>query len=269
MAEAVEPLERANSLRPNETSLMSTLGLAYFESNNFEKAIDILTKADVLRHDDRIITMFLGVAKARREMLNSFDAIVQKVKLNPDDIEARNILASAYRYEGMLKDAEREYLAVINLTQKDYRGYNQLSVFYGDTGQIEKQLEFERKAAELSQHHVPYLGMGLTLAKLGRLEEAILAMRKSIEIKPTFVEAHLQLGDLLLKTGKRDESLRSYQNAFDLASGAPRPNFRLAWQYIHAGNKEAALRHYGILKGIAPNDVKYLERSLRAHFGKI
>ena len=62
---------------------------------------------------------------------------------------------------------------------------------------------------------------------------------------------------------------REYQAGFSLASADPRPNFKLAWLYIRMGNRDAAFMHYGILKGIAPRELKYLELSLRAHFGKL
>jgi len=267
MAESVAPLERALSLKPEDVQTMTGLALAYFESNEFEKGIKLLLKADSLKPNDLGIQMFLRVARGRQDMLGEFQQILDRVEQNPRDAQARLELASVYRYRHQLKEAEREHLAVIKISPKDFNGYNFLSIFYSDTGQIEKSLEYALKTAELNPHHVLYYGISDKLAKLGKIDDAITAIRKAIEIKPVFLPSHLHLGDLLLKKGKRDEALQAFQSAFALGTADPRPNFRLAWFYVKMGNKEGAVRHYEILKSIAPNEVKYLAKSMRAHFG--
>ncbi len=105
--------------------------------------------------------------------------------------------------------------------------------------------------------------------KLGRWDEAIEAAKKAVEIKPSSLDCRLWLGELLLKKGDRNGALGQYQAGFEIASGDPRPNFRLAWLYIRMGNKEGAFRHYEILKGLAPNMLRNLRLSLQAHFGTL
>jgi tetratricopeptide (TPR) repeat protein len=109
--------------------------------------------------------------------------------------------------------------------------------------------------------------IALTSAKLGRLDDAIEAAKKSVELKPAYVESNLVLGELLEKKGLRNEALLTFQTAFGLASDDPRPNFKLAWLYIRMGNKDGAWRNFDILKGIVPNEVENLERCIIAHFG--
>lgn len=268
MAEAVEPLERANDLRPNDPYIMTKLGLAYFESNSFDKAIDILQRADVLLPNDRVITMFLGVARSRRATLLNFDDVFEKARNDPKDAEARTLLGMAYRYRGMPREAEAEHLNSIRLDPKNAKRYKQLAIFYLDTGQIEKALEYSVKSADIDPNHVYLWSVGSVLRRLGRLDEAIAATKRSIAAKPSFVEARIELGELYEKKGDRTAALQEYQSAFDLASGDERPNFKLAWAYIRMGNKEGAIRHYNILKGMTPDNTKYLAESIKAHFGR-
>lgn len=269
MADAVEPLERAYAMDPDVVEVLMTLGLAYFESNQFDKGIAILTRAERLAPNNQDIKMFLDVARARKDMIGHFDEIAAQVQKNPDDKTWRLELAGAYRFRGMLREAENEHLELIKRSPKDFDPYNQISIFYHDTGQIEKALEYIRKAIELNPHHVLYLTMSNYLASLGRLDEAIVAARRSVEIKDTLYQSRMNLGDLLVKKGNRTEALREFQAAFELASGEADPNFRLAMLYVQMGNKEGAMRHYSILTGIAPNQLKYLERSIRVRFGSI
>lgn len=268
-AEAVAPLERANSLRPNTQYVMNTLGIAYFESNQFDKAVEILTKADRLKPGDKNTTMFLGVAKSRRATLNGFQTVFDRVRQNPKDAEKRVHLAMAYHYRGMDEAAEAEYLNAIRLDPKKVNWYKQLAIFYQETGQLEKALDYSRRSSDLDPNQTYLWSNATILRQLGRLDEAIVELKKSLEVKPAYVNARLDLGDLFDKKGDRAAALREYQTAFDNASGDLRPNFKLAWTYIRMGNKEGAIRHYQILKGITPDKVKYLERSLRAHFGTL
>lgn len=267
MAEAIEPLERANSMMADNPYLLRQLGLANFESNNFDKALDLLMRSDALKPNDPTTAMFLNVTRTRKSMVDRLDEILDGVKKEPTHAGWRNTLGAAYRYKGMYKEAEVEYLESIRLKPDDYFPYNEISIFYHDTGRIDKQLEYLRKAAQIKPHHVLYLGIGVAAAKLGRLDEAIEAFKRSIEIKPAFIESHLELGDALQKKGLRENARQSFQTAFDLASGDPRPNFKLAWLYIRMGNKDGAWRHFDILKGIVPNEVENLELCIIAHFG--
>ncbi len=248
---------------------MTALGLAYFESNQFDKAIEILKRSDQMRPNDEVISMFLSVAMVRKQILADIQHIRQYVKENPKDIKVRGQLAAGYRYQGKLQEAEAEHLAIIKLDPADYKGYTQLAIFYGDTGQIEKSLEYFNKAAELSKHHVSWASVASTLEKLGRLDDAIAMMRRSIEIKSTLTSTRVQFGDLLMKKGDLDGAYDEFQAAFGLEPGLPAPNYRLAWYYIRKGNKEGALRHYQILKSVDPTQTKYLERALQAHFGPL
>ena len=101
------------------------------------------------------------------------------------------------------------------------------------------------------------------------MDDAIVAGRKAIEIKPDYIYGYVQLADLLAKKGNPDEALAGYQKAFDLNSSGLQPNFRLAWFFIRTGNREGAFRHYNILRSLAPSQLNYLERSLRAHFPSV
>ena len=268
MAEAVAPLEKANALKPDDVGTMVSLGLAYFESNQFEKAIPMLTKADGLRPADETIQMFLRVARARLSVRDRLREYIDAAERNPGDKKALIRLADAYRYSGKPDMAEAQYRAAIKIDPRDFNLYNLQGIYFSDTGQKEKALDSYRTAAQLSNNHVIYLALSDAFERLGRLEEAVSAARRSVELKSTLLVSHLALGDLLNKQGKRDETVQAYEAAYALNAGDPRPNFRLAWFYIKTGNKEGAIRHYDILRSLAPNDVGPLGRCIRAHFGR-
>lgn len=267
--ESVEPLERANKAMPDNPDILLALGFQYLDIQKYDEGIEMVERSQKIRPLPSNMTINLSGVKKRNELLSRFDQIVAYLKANPGSIPAHHDLADAYLYKGLVNEAEHEYLEMVRLAPT-YQNYNLLSVFYTDHDQYEKAVDAIRKAIALYQHHILYHTLSYLQQRLGHLDEAINAARKSVEIKPDSLDMHLWLGELLLKKGTRDEALREYQTAFDLASGDPRPNFSLAWLYIRLGNKQGAMRHYEILKGITPPDqLKNLELCIRAHFGPV
>jgi len=53
----------------------------------------------------------------------------------------------------------------------------------------------------------------VALAKLGRVDEAIAQLTKSIQLKPHFAKAHNSLGVILARSGKLDEAIEHLQEA--------------------------------------------------------
>ena len=267
--QAVEPLERANDLLPDTPEIMRGLGLAYIEAGQPEKGVELYERAEQISPLPPAIKIDLSRVKNRAELLSRFDQMLEAVKKNPADLRARSALADAYLFKGMPDEAEQQYLEIIKLAPPDSRNFNGLGIFYSNRGQFEKAVEAYKKAIELNPHHVLYLSLSFALSKLGRSDEALAAVKRSVEIKSTLLESRILLGDLYLKKALREEALREYLAAFNLSSGDARPNVKLAWLYIRMGNKEAAFRHYAILKGILSNRLSDLELSLRAHFGQL
>src|SRR5262245_60908544 len=60
---------------------------------------------------------------------------------------------------------------------------------------------------------------GTAAAQAGRLDEGILALRRALELKPDFPEAHYNLGAAWRDFGDGDAALAAYRRAAELAPG--------------------------------------------------
>jgi len=267
-AEAIDALEWANSARPNIPDIMRALAFAYLDAHRDEDGIALMERANEISPLPPGFKINFVDLKVKQDLLSRFEELQAAVKKNPNDIRSRVGLSSIYRYKDMFPEAEEQFLAILKLIPT-YETNNAVAIFYIDNRQYEKALPLIRKAIELKSNHVFYMTLSSTLAKLGRLDEAITAAENAVDIKPDSLELHLHLGELLLKKGDRSKALNEYQAAFALRSGDPRPNFKLAWLYVRMGNKEGAFRHYSILKGIVPNQLEYLEACLHGRFGEL
>ncbi len=268
-AEAVEPLEFANTNAPDTPDFMRNLAWSYIQVHRYDEGVELFEKATRLSPLPPNMTVDFSTIKNRHELIARLDEYKALAEGNPKDVNVRLRLAEIYQFKDMLAEAERQFLDIVKIIPNDYQSHNKLAIFYSEYGQQEKAIEPMRKAVQLKPHHVLYGSLAAQLRKMGRLDEAIEAGKKAVEMKGDSLEARLFLGESLLQKGRRDEGLREYLVAVQIAPGDVRPNFRLAWLYIKMGNKEGAFRQYGILKNLVPTEVKWLELCLRANFGTV
>jgi tetratricopeptide (TPR) repeat protein len=88
---------------------------------------------------------------------------------------------------------------------------------YEMQGNIEKALEWFRKAVEVNPNHWrAYLGVGDAAARLRRVDEAVAAWRQALALNPDDAETHAELGRLLVAVGQKSEGIREVQTAVRL-----------------------------------------------------
>lgn len=148
---------------------------------------------------------------APRSDLGGIDAAQTAVKWAPGDPFAHEILGDLYRKdfdEGRLDDAVREYQLAVGLSPNDYRYWLQL---------------------------------GRALEASGDSAGGEKAMRRSIELAPSYSYPRWYLGNLLLRNGDQDQALRELIKA-STADPALLPQvFNLTWE-IFDGNAEEVAR---------------------------
>jgi tetratricopeptide (TPR) repeat protein len=82
-----------------------------------------------------------------------------------------------------------------------------------------------------------YHDLGNSLQESGRLDEAVAAYKKAIELNPNFSWSYHSLGDVLLKLEKWEEAVAAYKKAVEL-----NPDF--SWSYHNLGDALLKLRQW-------------------------
>ena len=86
-----------------------------------------------------------------------------------------------------------------------------------EQGKMEEALEAFQKAVELDANDpVPRLNLAYTYDRQGRTEEAIAEYRKAIELSPSNLLAYNNLGVLYDKMGQYDEAIREFKRALEI-----------------------------------------------------
>jgi tetratricopeptide (TPR) repeat protein len=118
-----------------------------------------------------------------------------------------------------------------------------------DTNCLNQALSICDRALRLyPNQEMSNLASGSLLRNLGRFEEAVIHFKRCVNLNPASFEAHLQLGETLLKLGIHskffNESKTHLQLASQLRPNHPRPIFMIAQAYDLYGNKKLAIEFY-------------------------
>ena len=78
------------------------------------------------------------------------------------------------------------------------------------------------KAQKLAKRYTKSLTLwnliGASAAQVGKLDEAVIAFKRAILIKPDYVDAHYNIGNALKEQGKLTEAIKAYRSALSIKS---------------------------------------------------
>jgi len=128
------------------------------------------------------------------------DAIIQQVRV-----------AITEHTLGDARDRINQGLALApdNLTLLDLGGF--VCFFLGDYVATESYCR--RALAIKSDHAYACKGLGLALARQGRVDEGVQSLERSIALAPQWVDSYWDLAVALLEAGRPDEALQAVERA--------------------------------------------------------
>jgi tetratricopeptide (TPR) repeat protein len=100
------------------------------------------------------------------------------------------------------------------------------------------------RAADSSTDPIDYARLGAALQAVNRLPEAIVALRRALEVAPDLVEARAALGTCLRQTGEPQLAHLELERAVTLRPSDGRAWFALGLVYEDLGDTNGAIRAY-------------------------
>tara|TARA_B100000809_G_scaffold254209_1_gene291138 strand:- start:254 stop:721 length:468 start_codon:yes stop_codon:yes gene_type:complete len=108
--------------------------------------------------------------------------------------------------------------------------YYNLGNTYRQQDRLEEAIEAYNKAIEIKpDYHLAYHNLGNTYRRQGKYDQAIEAYNKAIEIKPDYHLAYYNLGNAYDEQDKYEEAIEAYNKAIEIMSND-------AESYINRGN---------------------------------
>jgi protein O-mannosyl-transferase len=138
--------------------------------------------------------------------------------LAPESHDAFYNLGNAFHKIGAMDDAEKAYVVALQLSPKDLNSLIMLGNVYMSREQTDKaEAQFRAAIAAADRSTDPFTlakahyNLGNTLARLGRLPEALSHYQQAVQTAPQYDKAIFGLGWCYEQFGQRDEALKAYQ----------------------------------------------------------
>jgi superkiller protein 3 len=143
----------------------------------------------------------------------------------------------------------------IALNGKDVNHYYNLGVQLYKEKKLDAAIAAYQKAIELDpKFAIAYYGLGASLYYQNKLDEAIAAYQKAIALDPKFANAYNGLGNALGDQKKLDEAIAAYQKAIALDPESDVAYSGLGNALSSQGKLEEAIAAYRRSIAIAPDD---------------
>jgi Flp pilus assembly protein TadD/2-polyprenyl-3-methyl-5-hydroxy-6-metoxy-1,4-benzoquinol methylase len=136
-------------------------------------------------------------------------------KRSPSQIELNTLLE--YYQKGQQELGQNLATTLTQQYPNHPFGWKVLGAFFKQTGKLQDAVIANQKALEISPNDAEaHSNLGVTLQELGRLEEALTSFNKAIAIKPDYAKAHSNLGVTLQELGRLEDAETSYKKAITI-----------------------------------------------------
>ena len=151
-------------------------------------------------------------------------------------------------------DAENIYRELIESGSKSHIMYSNLGVLLKMSGDSKNAIIYLKKAVQL-QPNFPeaYNNLGAALKQQGDLSAAIAAYKTALKLKPNFPGAYNNLGTALKQQGDLSAAIASYNTALKLKPNFPDAHNNLGNALKKQGNLAAAIASYNTALKLNPN----------------
>jgi tetratricopeptide (TPR) repeat protein len=204
--------------RANDPQYQYNVGLVYMQNGNLDAAIKYFNKSLSLKPNFDLALNALGLAYfmngSFEEAANYFNKCLQ---VNPNLTEARNYLGSVYQEMGMLDEAEREFRSAAadeTYSSRELPLYN-LARLYLTLGKEEEALALVDRSIAINNRMVMSLNLrGILLERMGRIKESIKMYNKALEITPDDVNLNFNLAVAYFKDDQREQAKSLFEEIY-------------------------------------------------------
>lgn len=256
---AVELISRAIKYKPQMEGAHYNLGKALSSIHQHQAAIDSYDKAIALNPD--YAEAYYNRGNAQRA-LNQQDAAIQSynqtIAIMPDHVNAYNNRGNVLRDLKLYDAAIQNYDRAIALNPDYVDAYNNRGNVLKDLKQQESAIKSYDQAIALKPDYVDgYYNRGVALGELHQYQAAIDNFDQAIMLNSSFAEAYFQRGNTLSALNAHDEAIQSYEQAIALKPDYVDALHNLGVTQKNIKNPQEALESFDRVIALSP-DYPYL-----------
>lgn len=268
-AKSIELLERLYKSMPDNESIPPVLMQRYIQTEDYQSGFELLGDVSHTLPSDVVPRYYVAFGNALLEALDSTIGaagyaaryIEETGEIFNDDWRVqfvRGMLAFSLHDTAL---SERIFTHALALADTTAEVPLQLAVFYLQRQHYAGVEHVTKKYEERFSDDARYpFFLALALSRLQRQDEAILALRRTVDIDPAYVEAWVQLGIEYSTSGENQLSDSAYAKALELDPENALANNNYAYSLSERGEQlERAQQMAETALQADPNNPSYLD----------
>ncbi len=211
-ADAEASFRRALQLEPNHADTHFNLALASEQQERFGEAVAALREALRLNPQHALGWNRLGALVLRLGDANeAVSACAYALMLQPDFVPAHDNRGAALFRLGRWDESAAHFREVVRLQPKSAAALNNLGQALTEQGQLDEAVACLQRALDLAPRRVeiPH-NLGVALMRLNRLNDADTCFARAIQLQPEHAEAHFYRGIVALTQGAYERGWHEY-----------------------------------------------------------
>lgn len=246
--EAIAELNEALALDSGMVNAQYNLSRAYNRKTDRAKEMEHLGKAiEIAPHFAKAHFALGRALVANRQLDEAVRHLETALELDPSLGEARYQLGLALVRAGRREEARRELEASRPLISSRQQGETATVLMREaqgelESGEVNRAIDKLRQVIDLAPSFVDaHLTLGEALSRRGDTAEAASTYRRALELRPDAAAGVLGLGRALAAEGRAHEAVSAFREAVRLRPSSVEVHTSLARALIDAGNEEDAL----------------------------
>jgi len=225
------------------------LGLTFYQNFSWQNELAMIDNAQKSAPRWPFLHNYVGAWYAEQQRLPEAERdYLAALDIDPKYYDALSNLGDVYRQQGKLDDAERCYLNAISYGAPYADTYYNLGVTYISMGRLADAEQPLRRAVEVSPSNVnARYNLAWDYERQGKDALAEAAYAETLQRAPDYPEPRINLGILLTKNGRYDEAFTQLRAAQQYAPDHPVLLYALADASMKTGRYEDALAQFKLV----------------------
>jgi len=246
---ATPPLSRALAATPRDGALKRMLAMAWLNTNAYDKAADLL-RDDPERDANPSLQFAYGLALVKSDRAAEAERVFsQLIARHGDSAEVSVLLGQAYAQQGDFDSARESLQRALRLKPDVAEASATLGVMYLRQGRLAEAEEALRRELRSHPDDVPsQQNLAIVLDSQQRPSEAIPLLRRVLESEPEQPSVRYLLGKILLSQGNVTEAVAQLETAARQAPEDAKIRYQLGQAYQRLGRTEMADEQFELFR---------------------
>jgi len=212
---------KVKELQPSNPDGWVGVASVYYDRNDFDEAIRVLTEGKNYVPEEFRVYFLLGISYQRKhDDINAATALEKAVQLNGKNVDALSALALVYDELKRPDESDTIYEKALQIDPKNHLLLNNYGYSLADRGlQLDRALRMSKEAVSQQPDNQSYLDTyGWIYFRMGNYTEAEKWIKKAIDLGSKSPVIHEHLGDIYFKLSDKDKAVEYWQKALNFDS---------------------------------------------------